>query len=311
MTDRSIAVHTAQITPTRLTSLSIPDMVTLGQQLVKTGFLPQAVNTPEKAMAIMLKGQELSIPPMYALSNIVVVNGKPSCSAELMLALIQRNHGQRAIRVKASDDAQCTVEYRLDGWGDTQTYSFTIQQAEQAGLFKNAVWKSYPAAMLRARCISAVARMAFPGSIAGMYVPGELGEAVTVNDDGEVLSASAVIVNQDTGEITDHTDGSTQAQRRLHAVAKEYGIDHDMLHRWAVAAVGTDSLSDVPPRTLNGMSEKLQIEGFADRFIEKYGAPSPDESDTADHPEPLFSDEDEAELNAAADRVQVATKARA
>src|SRR5690606_18001163 len=142
--------------------------------LVKTGFLPKGVDTPEKALAIMLKGRELNIPPMQALANIAVINGKPTVQAELMLALIYRAYGKKAIRVKESSDERCTVEYRLDGWNDVQSYSFTIEQAKKAGLVKPGPWQSYPAAMLRARCISAVARMAFPDCIAGMYVPGEL-----------------------------------------------------------------------------------------------------------------------------------------
>lgn len=233
----------------------------LAASLIPTGFLPASIKTPEQAVAIMLKGQELRVPPMYSLSNIVIVQGKPSCSAELMLALIQRDFGQRAMRVKDSSDQSCTVEYRLSGWDDIQSYTFTIEQAEQAGLFKNAVWKSYPAAMLRARCISAVARMAFPGSIGGMYVPGELGEAVTVNADGEIIStATAVIQRVDDAaseaSTTPTPHAPAQARRAPQdapepAVSREKVIQrlhsyvpHDALHNWALSKE-VSSLSDV------------------------------------------------------------------
>lgn len=154
--------------------------------LVKSGFLPPAINTPEKAIALMLKGRELGVPAMYALSNIHIINGKPVCSAELMLALVQRDHGHDAIRVATTDNTKCVVEYKQ--WGKVATYAFTIKDAEIAGLTqKGGNWKSYPAAMLRARAISAVCRMAFPSSIAGMYTPDELGANVTVTGDGEVV----------------------------------------------------------------------------------------------------------------------------
>jgi hypothetical protein len=42
--------------------------------------------------------------------------------------------------------------------------------------------------MLRARCISAVARMAFPDSIGGMYTPEELG--AEVDEDGTPIQAT-------------------------------------------------------------------------------------------------------------------------
>lgn len=287
-----------------LTNLTVRDMIQLGNSLVGTGFLPNTIKTPEQAMAIMLKGQELRVPPMYSLSNIVVVNGKPSCSAELMLALIQRDFGQRAIRIKASDDTQCTVEYRLDGWDDVQSYAFTIKQAEAAGLFKNSVWKQYPAAMLRARAISAVARMAFPGSIGGMYVAGEMGEAVTVNEDGEVLgvSAATVTVTDTPPAIDPHA-----AMKRLHAVADRQGISHDDLHQWAQEAAGVESLKDVKPEWLGGLATKLEDPETARNFQLKYGYPS-DAAEVIDAepaaPESLFDDDDLAALNADADRIQ-------
>ena len=67
--------------------------------LVRSGFLPHGVNTLEKAISIVMKGRELGIPPMRALSNIAVINGKPTGSAELVLALIYRDHGDGAVKV--------------------------------------------------------------------------------------------------------------------------------------------------------------------------------------------------------------------
>ncbi len=297
MTDRQLAIRN-DIAASPLTNLTVRDMLQLGNSLVGTGFLPNTIKTPEQAMAIMLKGQELRVPPMYSLSNIVIVQGKPSCSAELMLALIQRDFGQRAMRVKDSTDISCTVEYRLDGWDDIQSYTFTIKQAEQAGLFKNAVWKSYPAAMLRARCISAVARMAFPGSIGGMCVPGELGEAVTVTSDGEIVSTATVsrTIDIETGEIAAPAPVADfdRANRRLHAVAKNAGITHEMLHEWAVQACSKESVRDVEPRHLDGLAGKLEEPEFADRFIAKY-APVPDEEQPSDAVEPAGESGEQSE----------------
>lgn len=274
----------------------------MAASLVPTGFLPSGIKTPEQAVAVMLKGRELRVPPMYALSNIVVVQGKPTCGAELMLALIYRDHGKKAIRVKESTDQQCTVEYRLEGWDGVQSYSFTIEQAEQAGLFKNAVWKQYPAAMLRARCVSAVARMAFPESIGGMYSPGELGDDVAVTDEGDVVSVSGREVSQQPEEIgaprqsrqdrpratkaaelvsvdTESTqaplysesDEWQEASKKLHAVAGNIGVDHEVLHAMALLK-GRQSLKEIDPQTLTKMTAFLQTDEF-DGYYTKYIAP--------------------------------------
>ena len=152
----------------QLTSLRLPDLYQLGKVLVGTGFLPAAIKTPEQAVAVMLKGQELRVPPMYALSNIAVISGKPACTAELMLALLYRDHGDAALRVTETTATRCAAAYKRRGWREAQTFAFTLEDAKTAGL-SGGNWAKYPAAMLRARCISAIARMAFPDSIGGMY----------------------------------------------------------------------------------------------------------------------------------------------
>ena len=156
------------------------------EMLVTTGFLPAAIKSANQAVAIILKGRELGIPAMYALSNIVVIGGKPAANAELMLALIYRDHGDDAVVFTETTPKVATVSYKRRGWKDRRLFSFTIEDATRAGLTAGN-WKTYPAAMLRARCISAVARLAFPDTIGGMYTPEELGASVH-GETGEVIA---------------------------------------------------------------------------------------------------------------------------
>jgi hypothetical protein len=134
----------------------------------------------------MTAGRELGVPATYALRNIHVVKGKPVCSAELMLALVRRAYGPGAMRVGKTSNTACTVQYREQGWDGISEYTFTIEDARQAGVANGNSWKNYPAAMLRARCISAVVRFAFPECIAGLYTPEEMGAEVVVTDEGHV-----------------------------------------------------------------------------------------------------------------------------
>jgi len=157
-----------------LDTLSLPQLLELGEVLSKTGFLPAAIKTKEQVAAIVLKGRELGIPTMYALSNIAVIQGKPAANAELMLALIYRDHGDDAVRFVEATSQKATISYKRRGWRERQTFTFSGEDARAAGL-TDGNWKKYPGAMLRARCISAVARLAFPDTIGGMYTPDELG----------------------------------------------------------------------------------------------------------------------------------------
>lgn len=161
-------------------------LMAAADRYVKSGLLPAEVNTPQKALVIMTAGRELGVPATYALRNIHVVKGKPVCSAELMLALVRRAYGPGAMRVGKTSNAACTVQYREQGWDGISEYTFTIEDARQAGVAGGSSWKNYPAAMLRARCISAVVRFAFPECIAGLYTPEEMGAEVVVTDEGHV-----------------------------------------------------------------------------------------------------------------------------
>ena len=57
----------------------------LANTLLKSKFLPTAYTTPEQVLTVMLKGAELNIPPMEALSGIHIIQGKPTVSPQLML----------------------------------------------------------------------------------------------------------------------------------------------------------------------------------------------------------------------------------
>jgi hypothetical protein len=173
-------------------------MLEMAGQLVQSGLLPKGIDKPAAALAIIQKGRELGIPPMYALSNIGIINGKPVVGAEVMLAMVYRDHGDQAIQFEETSAERCSVVYKRKSWPQYRTFEWTVEDAKKAGLTgKGGPWSQYPAAMLRARCISAVARLAFPDSLGGMYTPEELGAEVTVTDDGaiEVIQPPAPVVS--------------------------------------------------------------------------------------------------------------------
>jgi hypothetical protein len=54
--------------------------------------------------------------------------------------------------------------------------SWTIKDAERAGLTGNPTWKKFPRQMLKARCISEAVRGIFPGVLSGLYAPEEVSD---------------------------------------------------------------------------------------------------------------------------------------
>jgi hypothetical protein len=193
-------------------------MMAMATTLVESGLLPSTIKSPAAALAIIQKGQELSIPPMYALSNISVINGRPVVGAEVMLAMIFRDHGDSAIQFEETTDQRCAVLYRRRGWAQARRFEWTIEDAKRAGLLnKGGTWTQYPPTMLRHRCVSAVARLAFPDTIGGMHTPEEMGAEVEVVD-GEVVVVQPPPAALRTVTPTDITEPSDLEEARARAM---------------------------------------------------------------------------------------------
>lgn len=252
-----VATRSAEITTTRL----IDERIAQARVLVNSGFLPKTINTPEKAIAIIQTGQELGLPPMLSLRSIHIIEGRPQLSADLMAALVQRaidEHGDGLFAVddEASDETRATVVYRRWGWENPKRFTYTIEMAKRAGLAGRSTWQQHPEAMLRARAISAAARLMAPDIVAGLYAPEEF-EAGTSHEPPAPITARIVrptagVIDLTTGEILDDEvvafdpsgvdlvrptgDPATQDDiRALHGVASSVGLHHDDLRLFADA----------------------------------------------------------------------------
>ena len=189
--------------------------------IARSGLAPKAVNTPEKVLVIALKGRELSVPPMQALSHIHVIEGKPAMSAELMVALVLR--AGHKVRVIESSAERCVVEgVRADDPHHASRETFSMADARAAGVAGKQVWKQYPKAMLRARATSALCRYMFPDTLMGAsYVPEELG--AEVDEEGRVVEvehyAEVVSGAEAQGEVEGETGRAPEHQRLLGEIA--------------------------------------------------------------------------------------------
>ena len=173
-----------KVEPTTLDS-----KVTYAKHLAQAGLLPKAYQgQPANLLLAMEYADALGIPTMTAISGVHIVDGKPTASSGLMSALVRR--AGHKLRV-TGDDTQATAEIiRADDPDFTFRSVWTMERAKAAGLAGKGVWKQYPAAMLKARAISEVARDACQEALSGViYTPEELGATVTVTAEGEMTPA--------------------------------------------------------------------------------------------------------------------------
>jgi hypothetical protein len=155
-------------------------MCHMADALYKSDLLPDHIKNVQMAVAIIQKGRELQLQPMFALCNLYVIGGKPAANAEIIAALIYRDHGDNALIIDRTDEEECVIRYRRRSWptGEYRTHAFTMEDARQAKLTDKDMWRKYPANMLRARCISAIGHMAYQDSLGGLYTPEEMGAVV-------------------------------------------------------------------------------------------------------------------------------------
>lgn len=121
----------------------------------------------------------LGVPRIAALTGIHIIQGKPTMSADLMLALVRRA-GHR-VRVEGDDTRAHATLLRADDPDFTYATTWTMEKARTAGLLakSGSAWETYPAAMLRARAITEVVRMGASEVLFGaIYAPEELGVPV-------------------------------------------------------------------------------------------------------------------------------------
>lgn len=198
------ALAIAQLEPRQATALAVSgairingvaEVFALAKHLAKAkGFVPKNLLGDEGSIAAaILTGIELGLGPMEAMRSIHIIEGRPSMSADLMLA--------RAIRAGIvvtwlkANATEARAKLQRPGFPPYEQ-SWTQQDAVTAGLWGKNTWAKYPAAMLRARCISAALRAYAPDVLgSGVYTPDEI-------HDGDVIdAASEIITDPETGEV--------------------------------------------------------------------------------------------------------------
>lgn len=161
---------------TIITPRSLAEAKELATTLSGARTIPESLQkSPADCMAIIMAGAELGLAPMQSIRALVLIKGKPTLSADAMGALVKsRRDVCEYLLLKHSDAVKATYATKRAGDPEPTTMSFTIDEAKAAGLAGNDNWRKFPAAMLRARALSAICRAVYPDLLLGVYDPDEL-----------------------------------------------------------------------------------------------------------------------------------------
>jgi len=195
--------------------------------------LPKHITTKGAALAVIMAGDELGIPPMAALRGLFLVNGKVGMDYSLMVGLLRRA-GYRVVW-KDKSDTRCELLLTHPD-GTTHAEVWDVDRAKKAKLWGGSgPWSTYPEAMLTARCVSSAAR-AFAGDVlAGCYSMDEVREISggTVNVGGSDVHVGEIIAPEHTYDDPKQADEKS----RVKAIAAGWCAERlpDLEERAAVA----------------------------------------------------------------------------
>ncbi|MEK0431452.1 MAG: hypothetical protein RL139_1256 [Gemmatimonadota bacterium] len=142
-----------------------------------SGLIPRALSNPAALMLVVVQGRELGLTTLRSIRGIHVIDGKPTLSAELTRELAARAGARVEFPETTSETCTCRVS-AADG--RTITITWTLKDAQAAGLAGRDPWRKFPAAMLRARASADAIRALIPEALGGLYMDDEVGPVVDV-----------------------------------------------------------------------------------------------------------------------------------
>ncbi len=158
--------------------------------LVRSSMAPKGMSTEGAAVALQL-GAELGLPPMAAIQNIAVINGRPSLWGDAQLAVCRatgeleaftewyEQGGKKLTRNPQTftDDTTAVCVVKRRGMEPMES-AFSVADAKRAKLWgKQGPWTEYPHRMLRNRARSYALRDTFGDALRGLLSSDEASDA--------------------------------------------------------------------------------------------------------------------------------------
>ena len=167
---------------------SIEEAFRLSQALARAGDMVPSnfKGKPDEIMAAVLRGAEVGLMPMQALSNITVINGRASLWGDALPALVQRaGHHIDVVLTGEGEDMVATATLTRSN-GKTVIRTFSVEDARRARLWeKSGPWTQYPQRMLMHRARAWAVRDGAADALMGLQVAEEVEDAPPIEAPAE------------------------------------------------------------------------------------------------------------------------------
>ena len=156
---------------------SLDEMLAFGKYVADSPFAPKGMNNPGAICVAIQMGLEVGLPPMAALQNIAVINGRPGLFGDAALALVRASGLLEYYKEEIGGEGEklgAKVTLKRKGFDKAVQY-FTVGDARLAGLLdKPGPWKQYPKRMLKFRARGFLLRDQFGDILKGFKTVEEL-----------------------------------------------------------------------------------------------------------------------------------------
>lgn len=183
---------------------TVEEAYRLATAIIRAGLAPDSYNIggvgpdannpdPQKILIGILKSLEVGLPPISGLSQIAIINKRPSLWGDGALALVQQaglverveqgfegaeNTGDVNIN-NFPDDFRAVYKIWRKGQPNPYEGTFSVRDAKRANLWSNPrrpIWIQYPKRMLMARARAYALREGFADALSGLAIREELEE---------------------------------------------------------------------------------------------------------------------------------------
>jgi len=168
-----------QISPSKETFSLVPrdlaEAMKFAELISSSDLVPKDYKgKPANVVIAMQMGMEVGLPPLQAIQQIAVINGRPAVWGDAMLALV-KNHKMFEWIDESYDDATKTAVCKIKRKGEpAQVRVFSEDDARNAGLLnKEGPWKTYRKRMQQLRARGFALRDVFPDALRGLRMAEE------------------------------------------------------------------------------------------------------------------------------------------
>jgi hypothetical protein len=148
------------------------DSLQVMAKAVAASRLWKTVDTPEKALALMLLCQSEGLHPMTAVRRYDLIQGTPTMKSEAQLAEFYARGGAVVWMQRTAEVCEAKFIHPKN-CPDGVVIKWTMDDARRAGLTGKDNWKHYPRQMLAARVQAEGVQAVDPGAGLGMLTPEE------------------------------------------------------------------------------------------------------------------------------------------